>query len=156
MTEPLTFADFLPDDRSEERKRCDALREVIRAHMRSGEASRWVGWQQLFAAHRGTTEIERALFDLALRKELVASRDDAPPKPVLGLIFTEMGWWQADGPYQKRNDELRNMREAFGIGHLRPVSTRPKAPDAMPAAPETPALVWWIIAGVVLFVILMG
>ena len=120
MSDPLTFADFLPDDRSPERVRCEELQAVIAAHMRSSEGDSWLGWQKLMAAHQGETEVDRALFDLALRKELVASREHAPTKPVLGLIFTAMDWWYPKGDYEKRATELDRMVDAFGIAHLRP------------------------------------
>lgn len=151
MTEPLTFADFLPDDRSPERKRCDELQGLIGEHMRASRSDDWPGWRRFLDAHRGETEVDRALFDLALRKELVASRDHAPIKPVLGRLFTEMDWWAPKGGYKKREDELRGMAKAFSIEHL-----RPETPDTTPnSATQLPSWMW-IAIGIVFLILILS
>ena len=155
-SDPLTFADFLPDDRSPERVRCEELQAVIAAHMRSSEGDSWLGWQQLMAAHQGETEVDRALFDLALRKELVASRDHAPTKPVLGLIFTAMDWWYPKGDYEKRATELDRMVNAFGIAHLcpEPEPGERVSDDSEPGGGKGNPIGWLLFAIALLIILL--
>ena len=157
MSGPLTFADFLPDDRSPERKTVDAMREEIAAFMRSDMSDLWQGWQALIQRMRGEADIDRALFDLALRMELVDSRRHAPPKPVLGLIFTEMDWWEPKGGYEKRKQDLLAMVDAFELHHLRPKRTDPKPFDGqLFDDPHSLSWVVWLVIFTVLVVVLSG
>ena len=153
MAEPLTFADFLPDDRSPERKRVDALRGEIAAFLRSDDSRQWLGWQQFLLRQRADTAMDKAMLDLALRKELVSSRRHAPPKPVLGLLFTEMDWWEPKGGYAKRDAELRELVELFGIGHLRPHDTEPKPFDG--ELFDQPHSLKWVVWGVFLLMLVL-
>jgi hypothetical protein len=157
-SDPLTFADMLPDDRSPERVKCDAMREEIAGFMRK-ESDSWSGWQRLIRRLQGRSETDRAIFDLALRKELVESRDFLPPKAVLGLIFTEMDWWEPEGGTEKRERDLRKMADLFGIEHLKPAS-RDNETDSKPKNKRRKTKkrglnLFWVIMGLIFLVILL-
>ena len=150
---PLTFADFLPDDRSPERIRVDGIREEIAAFMR-GKPDHWAHWRSFIAEARGDTPMDRALFDIALRRELVASRRFAPPKAVLGLVFTEMDWWEPKGGLPSRDRELAQLAEAYGIEHLRPESEA-EEPDE-DNKPYPGVTIFWVFIAILTIAIFLS
>ena len=166
-SDALTFADMLPDDRSPERVICDAMRDEISAHMRKDGES-WRGWQRLINRLRGQSETDAAILDIALRRELVESRDYLPPKAVLGLIFTEMDWWEPKGGLPKRDRDLRKMADLFGIDHLKPSKSSDDDDDVPEGKTKSRkkkkghkkkgkknSYLFWIIMGVIFLVILL-
>ena len=153
----LTFEDFLPDDRTPERVRLDMCRDRIAGLIADEDRrGRWPAWKGLLIELRSTTEVERAVFDLALRQELgrIAQAGDALPRKVLGLIFTEMGWWSEDTAYPKREAQLRTLERHFQIAHLRPEDVQEPAPktDLLPMGFGKVAF-WMVAAFVVILLI---